>query len=64
MGGAELCESTLRARITEMDQKGIRGMEEKENGCILNSKPNRYEVVARFLYASHRDKIYSGAVEV
>jgi hypothetical protein len=35
-----------------MDSKGLSGEPERKNGCVFDTKPNRYTLVAQIRYES------------
>lgn len=63
-GGGELCESTVRPRVTKMDQERLRGVAERQDRSSLNSIEDRYKLVARLLYESIGNTLHTRTFEV
>lgn len=63
-GGGELCESTIRPRVTKMDQERLRGVAERQNRSLSHPLKNRYKMVARLLYEGIRDTLHTRTLKV
>lgn len=62
--GGELCESTIRPRVTKMDQERLRGVAERQNRSLSHPLKNRYKMVARLLYEGIRDTLHTRTLKV